>query len=124
MAQWKNFGGRKENSLIGIIADEDTVTGMLLAGIGDQNRLKGENYLVVDNKTPQQRIVDMFKKLTTRGDVSIILISQQVANDVRFLLDEYDQLLPTILEIPSPAHPYQPEKDSMMQRIYKMLGQT
>ena len=38
------------------------------------------------------------------------------------MLDEYDQLLPTILEIPSPAHPYNPEKDSVMQRINKMLG--
>jgi len=73
-------------------------------------------------ETPQQRIIDMFKKFTARQDVAILLISQQVANDIRFVIDEYDQLLPTILEIPSPAHPYNPEKDSVMQRINKMLG--
>jgi len=38
------------------------------------------------------------------------------------LLDDYEQLLPTLLEIPSKDHPYDPAKDYIMQRIKKMLG--
>lgn len=88
------------------------------------HRQRGENYLVVDSKTPQQRIVDTFRRLVARPDVAIILMAQHVAQEVRWLLDEHaaSAVLPTILEIPSPAHPYQPEHDSVMQRIQKMLG--
>jgi len=124
MAGKQRFKSSKEGSFIGIIADEDTVTGFLLAGIGDVHRQRGENFLVVDGKTPQQRIVDFFRKLVARPDVAIILVAQHVAQEVRWLLDEHvaNAVLPTVLEIPSPAHPYRPEDDSIMQRIQKMLG--
>lgn len=45
-----------------------------------------------------------------------------MANEIRFVIDEYDKVIPTVLEIPSPAHPYNPDKDSVMQRINRMLG--
>lgn len=35
------------DSIIGVIGDEDTVTGFLLAGVG-QRDAKGSNFLVVD----------------------------------------------------------------------------
>jgi V-type H+-transporting ATPase subunit F len=73
-------------------------------------------------ETPQQRIEDSFKKLTSREDITILLISQQAANEIRHLLDTYDQMLPTILEIPTPAHPYDMDKDSTMHRINRLLG--
>jgi V-type H+-transporting ATPase subunit F len=38
-------------------------------------------------------------------------------------LDDYEQLLPTIVEIPSKDHPYDPQKDYIMNRIKKLLGQ-
>merc|ERR1711934_535368 len=113
----KNRPGQKSKSLIAVIADEDTVTGFLLAGVGDSDIEKGENFLVVDNKTPLQRIEEFFRKLISRPDVSILLISQQVAIDIRPLLDSYEQILPAVLEIPSPGCPYQPDKDPMMVRI-------
>uniref|UniRef100_A0A6B2LRL0 V-type proton ATPase subunit F n=1 Tax=Arcella intermedia TaxID=1963864 RepID=A0A6B2LRL0_9EUKA len=108
--------------MIGIIGDEDTVTGFLLAGIGDVNRQRGENFLVVERETKQATIEEFFKKLTARPDISVVLITQEIANTIRQTLDEYEQLLPTILEIPSPSQPYSSEKDSMMVRINKMLG--
>eukprot|EP01124_Arcella_intermedia_P034248 TRINITY_DN8461_c0_g1_i1.p1 TRINITY_DN8461_c0_g1~~TRINITY_DN8461_c0_g1_i1.p1 ORF type:complete len:126 (+),score=31.86 TRINITY_DN8461_c0_g1_i1:54-431(+) len=123
MSQFKNLAkGAKENTLIGIIGDEDTVTGFLLAGIGDVNRQRGENFLVVERETKQATIEEFFKKLTARPDISVVLITQEIANTIRQTLDEYEQLLPTILEIPSPSQPYSSEKDSMMVRINKMLG--
>lgn len=47
----------------------------------------------------------------------------KIADVIRHLLDDYEQLLPTILEIPSKDHPYDPSKDGIMQRIKRMLGQ-
>jgi hypothetical protein len=37
------------SALIAIIADEDTVTGFLLAGVGNVDLRKKTNYLIVDN---------------------------------------------------------------------------
>lgn len=70
------------------------MTGFLLAGIGESDVQNGENWLVVTNskcfalpeclhsnahtETPQQKIEDAFKKLTSRDDLTILLISQQV----------------------------------------------
>ena len=34
----------------------------------------------------------------------------QIANEIRYLLDEYDQIIPAILEIPSKDAPYDPSK--------------
>jgi vacuolar-type H+-ATPase subunit F/Vma7 len=34
----------------------------------------------------------------------------------------YDQVIPTVLEIPSPGQPYNPDKDPIMVRINKLLG--
>jgi V-type H+-transporting ATPase subunit F len=45
----KTFRKTEGTTLVSIIADEDTVTGFLLTGIGEKN-IKGEtNYLVVDS---------------------------------------------------------------------------
>jgi V-type H+-transporting ATPase subunit F len=46
----------------------------------------------------------------------------QIADDIRHLLDDYDKVIPTVLEIPSKNHPYDPTKDFMMTRIKKMMG--
>jgi len=126
MAGKQRFKSGKEGSFVAVIADEDTVTGFLLAGVGEINRQRGENFLVVDSKTPQQRVVDFFRRIVARPDIAVVLIAQHVAQEVRWLLDEHaaSAVLPTVLEIPSPAHPYVPEKDSIMLRIQKMLGQS
>lgn len=48
---------------------------------------------------------------------------KKIAEVIRHLLDDYEQLLPTVLEIPSKDHPYDSSKDGIMQRIKRMLGQ-
>ncbi|XP_062233969.1 V-type proton ATPase subunit F-like [Phragmites australis] len=105
------------SALIAIIADEDTVTGFLMAGVGNVDLRKKTNYLLVDNKTTVKQIEDAFKEFTAREDIAIVLISQYIANMIRFLVDSYNKPVPAILEIPSKEHPYDPAHDSVLSRV-------
>nr|CAD1830750.1 unnamed protein product [Ananas comosus var. bracteatus] len=105
------------SALIAMIADEDTVTGFLLAGIGNVDLRRKTNYLIVNNKTTVKAIEEAFKEFTTREDIAIVLISQYVANMIRFLVDRYNKPVPAILEIPSKDHPYDPTQDSVLSRV-------
>ncbi|KAK7245415.1 hypothetical protein RIF29_40260 [Crotalaria pallida] len=118
----KQMAGRVQiptnnSALIAMIADEDTVVGFLLAGVGNVDLRKKTNYLIVDSKTTVKQIEDAFKEFTTREDVAIVLISQYLANMIRFLVDSYNKPVPAILEIPSKDHPYDPSHDSVLSRV-------
>jgi len=114
---------RPDGAMFAAIADEDTITGFLLAGIGNVDTKRHTNFLVVDSRTTKQTIEDSFKGFIAREDIAVILISQYIADDIRPLLDEYDHVIPTVLEIPSKEHPYDGSKDSIMTRIKRMTGQ-
>ncbi|CAG8719384.1 2775_t:CDS:2, partial [Acaulospora morrowiae] len=103
----------KDRNFIAVIGDEDSVTGLLLAGIGHVDGTQ-KNFLVVDSKTPLSKIEETFIDFTKRKDIAIILINQHA-------MDEYDQAFPTILEIPSKDHPYDPEKDSVLKRVQRLF---
>ncbi|XP_027350241.1 V-type proton ATPase subunit F-like isoform X2 [Abrus precatorius] len=105
------------SALIAMIADEDTVVGFLLAGVGNVDLRRKTNYLIVDAKTTVKQIEDVFKEFTTREDIAIVLISQYVANMIRFLVDSYNKPVPAILEIPSKDHAYDPTHDSVLSRV-------
>lgn len=109
--------------LVAVIGDEDTVTGFLLAGIG-QRDVAGTNFFTVTSKTKQSDIEDNFKRISSRSDVAIILINQHVANLIRHLVTEHVEsvTIPTVLEIPSKEHPYDPSKDPVMRAVSHMLG--
>ena len=112
---------RNENDLVlGIIGDEETVTGFLLAGIGERSE-HSTNFLKVNSSTTDEQIEDFFHNLITRKDIGIVLISQDVADRIRETLDAYNEIVPTVLEIPSKQHPYSIEKDSIMQRALRQL---
>ena len=112
------------SGLVAIIGDEDTVTGFMLAGIGQRDKVNGSNFFIVDaEKTSPAKIIDTFKNFTTRPDISLILISQPVAEMIRATLDQYNDPIPAVLEIPSKDTPYNPAIDPLMLRINKMLGQ-
>eukprot|EP01100_Stratorugosa_tubuloviscum_P015741 TRINITY_DN92_c0_g1_i1.p1 TRINITY_DN92_c0_g1~~TRINITY_DN92_c0_g1_i1.p1 ORF type:complete len:124 (-),score=55.58 TRINITY_DN92_c0_g1_i1:143-514(-) len=113
---------RDEGSLIAMIADEDTVAGLLLVGVGNVDEKKRSNFLVVDSKTKQTQIVEAFKQFTRREDVCMLIISQHVANQIRFLIDEYDRVVPAIVEVPSKDYPYDPAKDSLLERVKRLNG--
>jgi ATP synthase F subunit len=74
-------------------------------------------------ETSPAKIIDTFKNFTTRPDISLILISQPVAEMIRATLDQYNDPIPAVLEIPSKDTPYNPAIDPLMLRINKMLGQ-
>ena len=63
-----------------------------------------------------------FADFTTRDDIGIILINQHVANSIRHKLKDYNQTVPTVLEIPSKDVPYDPEQDYIMQRVNMFIG--
>ncbi|CAI5744823.1 unnamed protein product [Peronospora destructor] len=108
--------------LIGVIGDEDTVTGFILAGVGHRTA-EGTNFLVVKPSTPISVIESSFRSLTSRNDIAILLINQHVAEEIRHLLNTYDKTIPTVLEIPSKDSPYDPTKDYIMKRVNLMLGE-
>lgn len=113
-----------EGSLLAVIGYEDTVTGFLLAGVGNVDLRKNTNFLVVSDKTTVKEIEDSFKDFTTRDDIAIILINQTVASMIRHLIDNYQLPTPAILEIPSKDQPYDPSKDSILSRVKHMTGEA
>ncbi|KAG9545748.1 hypothetical protein KCU97_g21186, partial [Aureobasidium melanogenum] len=58
-----------------------------------------------------------------RKDIAILLINQHIADKIRSRVDSYTQAFPSLLEIPSKDHPYDPEKDSVMKRVKKLFGE-
>lgn len=92
---------------------QDTVTGFLLAGAGHRTA-KNSNFLIVKQDTDLTQIETAFQDFSTRDDVGIILINQHIANTIRHVLKDYNATIPTVLEIPSKEHPYDPEQDYIM----------
>ena len=97
------------------------MTGFLLAGVGHRT-VDSSNFLIVKSDTKLAQVEDAFRKLTERDDIGIILINQHIANSIRHVLKDYNQTIPTVLEIPSKEFPYDPEQDYIMQRVNMMLG--
>ena len=120
MSKNKRFVRNENNMLLGIIGDEETVTGFLLAGIGERSE-SSTNFLKVNSKTTNEQIEEFFNNLVKRKDIGIVLISQDVADRIRDTLDAYNEIIPTVLEIPSKQHPYSIEKDSVMQKALRQL---
>jgi len=112
-----------DRHLIASIGDEDTITGMLLAGTGHVSEKGKKNFLVVDSKTSTSTIESAFTDFTERTDIAILLINQHVAEKIRPLLEHYTQAFPAVLEIPSKEHPYDPSKDSVLRRVKKLAGE-
>ena len=111
----------KATLLTSIIADETTVTGFLLTGMGERNRKGQTNFCVVKKDTPDGDIDKLLRELLARTDIGIILIGQDVAERVRNVILEHEEIIPTILEIPSKNNPYDPEKDPIVLRAAQIL---
>merc|ERR1712018_503936 len=105
-----------KGKLIGVIGDEDTCVGFLLGGIGEMNKNRHPNFMVVDKDTALTDIEDTLKKFIKRDDIDIILINQNIAELIRHTIDQHTAPVPAILEIPSKDHPYDPNKDSILRR--------
>jgi len=116
----------KDRQFLAVIGDEDSVTGMLLAGIGHvtQPPDSQKNFLVVDSKTENSAIEAAFDRFTTeRKDIAILLINQHIAERIRHRVESYTAAFPAVLEIPSKDHPYDPDKDSVLKRVQRLFGE-
>jgi len=69
----------KDRNLLAVIGDEDSITGLLLAGVGHVNEHQKKNFLVVDAKTQVSTIEAAFQEFTERRDIAILLINQHVS---------------------------------------------
>lgn len=58
------------------------------------------------SETTTSQIEAAFKEFTERHDIGILLINQHVADQIRPLVEKYEQAFPALLEIPSKDHPY------------------
>ncbi|AMD22295.1 HGL045Wp [Eremothecium sinecaudum] len=116
----------EKRNLIAVIADEDSITGLLLAGIGQVTPSTQEKNFFVYNEgvTTREQISEAFEKFTkVRDDIAIVLINQHVADEIRVQIDNYAEPFPAILEIPSKDHPYDPEKDTVLRRVKRLFGE-
>jgi len=113
----------KDRKLLAVIGDEDSITGLLLAGIGHIDEKHEKNFLIVDSKTQISAIEKAFEMFTERQDIAILLINQHVAEKIRPMVDRYQQAFPALLEIPSKDHPYDPSKDSVLKRVQRLFGE-
>ncbi|XP_073185052.1 LOW QUALITY PROTEIN: V-type proton ATPase subunit F [Lepidochelys kempii] len=107
--------------LIAVMGDEDTVTGFLLGGVGELNKHRKPNFLVVEKDTSLTEIEETFRSFLSREDIGIILINQFIAELIRHVLDAHPRSLPAVLEIPSKEHPYDAAKDSILRRARGMF---
>jgi V-type H+-transporting ATPase subunit F len=65
----------KKSLLVAVIADESTVTGFLLTGIGQRNKNGEQNFMICNKETTDQQLEEGFGKLIARDDIGVILIA-------------------------------------------------
>ncbi|KAG8313627.1 V-type proton ATPase subunit F-like [Homalodisca vitripennis] len=114
--------GATPGKLIAVIGDEDTCVGFLLGGLGEINKSRQPNFLVVNKNTNITDIEETFRLFTKRDDIGIILINQNVADLIRNSIVTYHQNIPTVLEIPSKDLPYDHRKDFIFNRAKGMFN--
>ena len=111
----------KGSLIVGVIGDEATVTGFLLTGIGERSKNGDANFLIVTKDTAQSQIEATFQKMVSNPEMGIIMISQNIAESIRNKIAEHEEMLPTIMEIPSKDVPYDPTKDTVLCKAARML---
>jgi len=105
---------------VGIIGDEETVSGFCLAGAGFVEGSGFKSFMVVDDKTHAKDTADKFKALTERNDIAMVVITQKAADTIPDALAEYSasgKVVPTVLQIPTKEKPYDPRQDPVMRLV-------
>ncbi|XP_040182839.1 V-type proton ATPase subunit F-like [Rana temporaria] len=115
------MAGMARGKLIDVIRDEDTCTGFLLGGVGELNKNRKLNFLVVEKETSVTEIEETFRGFLQRDDIGIILINQFIAEMIRHAIDAHNLSIPAVLEIPLKEHPYDASKDSILRRAKGMF---
>jgi V-type H+-transporting ATPase subunit F len=55
-------------------------------------------------------------------EISILLLVQHIADQVRHITEAWTKITPAILEIPSKEHAYDPAKDWILKRAKSMFS--
>ncbi|VEN60888.1 unnamed protein product [Callosobruchus maculatus] len=100
---------------MGIIADEDTVCGFMLAGIGEINDKGEPNYAAVDEHTPDLEVAAQYRRLLLRKDIAILLIDHEAADRIRQTMVELAAIKdPYVVVIPDHYGPYDINIDNIL----------
>lgn len=99
-------------SSVAVIGDIDTVTGFQLGGIKTSK--------VVETSKDAENALDEL----INDDVSIIIITEKIADDIRKYIDRKlgSDVLPMIIEIPDKSGPSDRESDPMGELIKRVIG--
>ncbi|KAL0206201.1 hypothetical protein P9112_001508 [Eukaryota sp. TZLM1-RC] len=87
-----------DSKLYALIAEEEIVAGMTLAGIQDQEE---NNVFQVTVDTPVSEMESAFHRFVSNQSIQILIITSTAADKIRIILKEHDSDVPTIVEIPS-----------------------
>ena len=67
-------------------------------------------------ETSTAQLEEAFHLFTNRKDIAILIINQYVAARIRDTIDNYGGTSPSIIEVPSKEHPYEPDQDAIHRR--------
>ncbi|KAM9911547.1 hypothetical protein OXX69_003415 [Metschnikowia pulcherrima] len=85
-----------KRSLLAVIADEDSVTGLLLADVGQVSDEPGkETYFltVIPGKPTEEEVEEAFDRFTSgRDDIAILLTNQHIAS--RSDIQDFERQIP------------------------------
>jgi len=112
----------EETRVIACLADEDTVAGLTLAGVGGTDARGNKHLVAVTPETPAASLEDAFRGFLKDPAVGVVLVSQPVANRIRPAMDAHTAASPAVLEVPSKEAPYDPEEDSLLRRVKQLYG--
>ena len=109
----------KNRLIMAVIADEPTVTGFLLTGMGQRDATGAANYFMSSKETTDDELEQEFNKYAVQETkIGIIFIAQNLAERIRARVIEHQEneeiLLPIVMEIPSKEAEYNPIKDTML----------
>ncbi|MEM2110048.1 MAG: V-type ATP synthase subunit F [Candidatus Odinarchaeota archaeon] len=97
---------------ITVVADEDTVLGLKLAGVN-------ETYTVTSPVEAENKI----RELAERPDVGLIIITEQIGVKIRKLINDIIRKgIPIILEIPDKTGPMKGVEDPIRELVKKAVG--
>ena len=116
----------KTRLLMSVLADEPTVTGFLLTGMGQRDANGKSNYFMSNKETTDEELENAFQGYIADNKMGIVFIAQNLAERIRDKINEHnkdeDTILPVVMEIPSKESGYDPEKDTMLKQACLRIG--
>ncbi|OIR59002.1 MAG: V-type proton ATPase subunit F [Amphiamblys sp. WSBS2006] len=106
---------KETRDLICAIGDKDTVSGLLLTGIGTVFADKRKNYFVTENSS-DEAIENAFTEFTLRKEALVIVITQDAANRIKTHMASFGRPQPVVVVIPSIKGEYSVDADETTTR--------